>query len=760
MLNYKQIYSACLILFIFISGCSTWENFTTYFNVYYNAKLNFDEAMEDISKNEKDIFEFKEKPVSVTADKALTKVIEKCSAILQYNAESAYFDDALFIIGVAYYYKQNYSKALRKFRELEAVQETDLSLQNKLWIGKTELQLRNFEEGINQLEEVKKLALEEENVEILESAYRTQIAFNFFQENFENAVEIINDFLRNSENDETKAEVAFQLGKIYLEINNLNKAAESFASVMSYSPSIKTEFQSKLELAKTNLMLDDLDKSLEILEQLKTEDKFKPFSDVIFYELGVTYLKQEKLEDAVENFLTVDSMKVLSQKETAGLARLKLGELWEYEYMDYDSAAKYYNKAASSILTADEKSNAISKTTLFRNYKSLTSKIYKNDRQLAYLNYPEEFIKDSIDYEDYLFDLKQDSLENSSSTPTENVSNTDGSRERARDTKIVNPLLPEEKRFKPIKPTISADSLQTLVSKDKFEMGNMFFIELDVPDSAFYYYTDVLENYPERTFTPNVMFALGSYYLTTNDTLKADSIFQYIYDEYQGLKVAEQAANRLGILEFDVETDSSAQYFFDAEKKYLNKNYSEAINSYYFLADKFPESILAPKALYSAGWILENELKNLDSAAVVFDTLNARYDKSLYAKDIFPKLQEYKREMQQRETKALSDDSTKTNDIEKNNKNVSKVKDTKIVKDDSIEEKISINPAAKDSVNTPESLRKQRFLNTAKEELKSDSSDGQLKLNFNEESENINEMPDSTMLPDSLKPNTKQLLKK
>lgn len=749
MLNYKQIYSACLVLFIFISGCSTWENFTTYFNVYYNAKLNFDEAMEDISKNEKDIFEFKEKPVSVTADKALTKVIEKCSAILQFNAESAYFDDALYIIGVAYYYKQNYSKALRKFRELEVVEETDLSLQNKLWIGKTELQLRNFDEGIKQIEEVKKIAAEEENIEILESAYQTQIAFNFFQENYENAVEIINDFLQSSENEETQAEVAFQLGKIYIELGSLDKAAEAFASVVKYAPTIRTEFQSKLELAKTKLELGDYDASLEILKELNTEDKFLRYSDVIVYQLGITYLKQDNLEEAVENFLTVDTMKTLSEKETTGLARLKLGEVWEYEYVDYDSAAKYYNKALYSSLTPDEKSYVSSKTTLLRNYKTLSKNIYKNERQLSYVINPEEFVRDSIDYEDYLFDLKQDSLRNGTDTnPSENVQTP---RERARDPQSINTLQTEEQRLIPVRPVLSEDSLLTLISKDKYDLGNMFFIELNVPDSAYYYYKSVLEDYPERPFTPNVIFALGSYYLTINDTVKADSIFQHIYDEYQGLTVAEQAARRLGILEFDIETDSSAQFYLDAEEKLLDENYEGALKNFYTLADKFPESVLAPKALYSAGWILENELRDVDSAAVVFDTLTTRYEKSLYAKEVSLKLEEYKRQMLQKKLedsvnasiKNGQPDNTQIDSLSENNINN---QPGQLLKENT--------EAVVDSTETPEDNRKAMFLKAEKERL-NDTTGIKLKRRALEDLEDI---PDSTR-SDSLKSKSKPLIK-
>src|SRR3990172_12281500 len=56
----------------------------------------------------------------------------------------------------------------------------------------------------------------------------------------------------------------------------------------------------------------------------------------------------------------------------------------------------------------------------------------------------------------------------------------------------------------------------------------------------------------------------------------------------------------------------------------------------------FPQSLLAPKALYASGWILENELSLYDSAAIVYDTMSVRYPQSEYSLKVRPKLTSYK----------------------------------------------------------------------------------------------------------------------
>ena len=130
-------------------GCSVWENFTAYYNTYFNASAAFEEAEESIIEQKKELFAFKEEKISNSTNELLNKVIEKCSRILQFYEESSYVEDALFMTGKSFYYQQNYAKALRKFRELEVIPDSDLQLENKFWVGKTELQMRNFDEGSN-----------------------------------------------------------------------------------------------------------------------------------------------------------------------------------------------------------------------------------------------------------------------------------------------------------------------------------------------------------------------------------------------------------------------------------------------------------------------------------------------------------------------------------------------------------------------------------------------------------------------------------
>ena len=89
-----------LVILISFSGCSVWNNFTAYFNRYYNAKQKFGEAEESMKlESKKGLFDFKEDQISSKNKALFESVIDKSSKIMQFNKESSFYDDAIFMIG-------------------------------------------------------------------------------------------------------------------------------------------------------------------------------------------------------------------------------------------------------------------------------------------------------------------------------------------------------------------------------------------------------------------------------------------------------------------------------------------------------------------------------------------------------------------------------------------------------------------------------------------------------------------------------------
>ncbi len=222
-----------------------------------------------------------------------------------------------------------------------------------------------------------------------------------------------------------------------------------------------------------------------------------------------------------------------------------------------------------------------------------------------------------------------------------------------------------ERKFpvKPIKSNLSEDSLKSIVVKNQLELGNLFLTEMERFDSAYYYYNYVLTYYPNTIHQANALYALGSYYLNTNQNEKADSLFNIIYENYKNESIVNAAANKLKKPLIDLDYDPAKDIYADAEQELLNNNFESSLEKFYGIYQEYPKSAVAPKALYASGWILENEMDLYDSAAVMYDTLSTRYPQSEYAVNIRPKLNTYKQ--YKTELKKAVEDSLKRIEKEK-----------------------------------------------------------------------------------------------
>ncbi|MFA7420182.1 MAG: tetratricopeptide repeat protein [Melioribacteraceae bacterium] len=723
----KKLFALLPFVFLTIafSGCGVYRNFTTYFNTYYNAKTIFDQVEEDIQKKKVDVFAFRDdlqgnqqlggqpsqyrsgqntgynpnlgmqsggtqygttqygsqqasqagvSMYSGNANQDLTKVIEKCSKILQYEKESSYFPDALFMIGKALYYQQEYSKAQRKFTELAGLGETDYTNENKLWLAKTNLQLRNFDEGLNQLEEVKKNALEDDDEQLFSDAVITKISFLIFREELPKAVIECKEFIASSDDDAMKGLVAYQLGKIYQSLSDEQNALDTYASVLTYGPILEVELRSKLEHARLLKQLSKIEQSEDELSTMRDQGKFKNNLDEINIDLAQIYFETSRAEEAIDLLKDVDT--TYKMLPSSGIASMKLGEVYEFAIRDYDSSYKYYTKAVSSLATKPIKDRANERAGNFDRYFKLKNEMYDLNQKLTYIKDRRLFERDSIDYALAFteFDEENKRIEEANKASGSQLANSQESQEAARrQQEIQQKRLDQQKEIekkrslginepyplkllialgkakKPEMPKEDEKAINSIYAKNLFNQGSLFFSEMDYVDSAFIYFNRILTNYPDSTIIPQTLFSLATYYETKNDTLKADSLYKEIFDKYPKDKLFQVAGEKLGLLKKEdkkVEAkseDPAEPLYVKAEELYYKKNYSEAIDSFKAISKSFPKSKFASKSIYYAGLIYE-EQKNYDSAAVAYSVLAKDFSTDPVARYAIPKYEEYKNE--------------------------------------------------------------------------------------------------------------------
>lgn len=633
-----------LTLILLTPGCSVWTDFTTYFNLYYNTLDLFEQAEIAIDEQRKDPYVLFEPNIPPSANQNLNKVIEKCSKILQFNNESSFVDEALLIIGKSFYYQKNYLKALRKFQELSATQtESELLLENNLWTAMTQIQLKDYEKGLALLRDVRARAEKEDENKIVVKSYIAEIRYLMQNERWDESIKLARLLIKVSDDENVNAVTAFQIAELHSKLEQLEESSLAYAEVSNYSPDYELAFKSQLKYGKSLRQLNREEDALVVFKSLRSEDKYSNTFDLVELELGITFKKMDRFNEAYYQFYLIDTGYVNST--ILGDANYEMAEMFEVDLKNYDSASVYYKNALASPSTAEYLPLIRQKSTLFNKYLDLNSNILKTQKYLDYAANPDLFVQDSLDYilKDSLYkkqlEENQPQQQNLEGGDEGNLRNPNITTTTTNQTQNRSP-----QPIPPVKSNLNSDSLTTLLIKYKFELGNLFFTELHLLDSAYFYYNNILEMNVANRYEGSILFALASYYETIEDKGKADSLFKVVYDNFKNENIVNAAAAKLNLPMIDFNYDPASELFSFAEIELLEKNYSFALTELYKIPVLYPNSEFAPKSLYTAGFTLENYLSQLDSAAVVYDSLIAKYPRSQFASKVNPKVSFYKSE--------------------------------------------------------------------------------------------------------------------
>jgi len=589
-----------------INSCGMWSSFTVYFNRFYNAQKAFEEGEAEIELNaKKAIFAFKEEKLPSKAKKNFDDVIKFSSKILQFNKDSKYVNEAIYMIAKSYYYKGQYNKALRKFIELDKMNHEEYALSAKLWIAKCEMQMRIFDSALEHLEKVKQTALVNENETILFQVYVSEISYLIYREEYFKAITKIEELAEQNLEDEVKSEVTYELGTLYISLENYEKGVAAFELVEEGSPTFEIEFKSKLEYAKAIKHLSREEEALERLNDLRDNTKYEQHWDIIDLEIAQIQLESGEIEVALEIFYAIDTG--YGKSESSGIAAFMQGDIMEHIYLDYDSAKFFYEKVATKKAPSEYKLEARLKVNVLKSRENYNNKIFTSKMGYSYLLDTTLFRQDSIAYAGYTSrrdSAMQVDIELKKSKEAGKPTQKGRRPSRGTGTALKAQFKYEEDSlftYEPKLPLVSVDSVLNQITRNEYELGNLYFTDLLVPDSAYFYYQDIVTNYPTTKYQARALYALGSYYLTLDNKTKADSLFLYVYDNYSSDPIARAAAIRLGISLEELNSDPALDKYYIAETFIEQEEYFDAIEELNSIYKVFPESRYAPKALYSIG---------------------------------------------------------------------------------------------------------------------------------------------------------------
>ncbi len=587
----KKIKFIYILLFssIFFIGCKTYDNFTTYFNTYYNADRLIDESENEFEfqDEKKRVFpkvfisqpnywiqpDTKKSPVvfmdEFVIDKRqlqpvkikLDSVIIKGSKILAKHPNSNYVENTLYLMAKSYFYQSDWINCQVKCSELiDKFPYGDLIPDAHLMIAKTYLIRKKTITGLTILSRCVDVAWLKKRYDILSEAFRLEAEVALRDGRFDDALKPYLQAVAQSDDEEQRAKWQVDLAALLYRIGRYDKALIAFEQVRNFSPDYSGLFESKFYSALSQIRLGNYEIGMETLSELENDGKFEDWKDYVTagrllnYKLSNDDKKFQETEKFADSAFSNSYMIQAIYFEIA---------MMHYDKKEYVDAQKYLAQVR----------NARS------DFYTTANKLYQN--LVAYSQKKNEASKGLQKYS-----ANQD----------------------------LN------------------DSLRLVVSNDAYEFARINEI-LGNQDSAIVYYKYAMDIAPIDSNTRARYVYTYQRVIRDTNPLLADSLFEQIADLYPKTEFGKEAYKKLGYTEFFA-IDTIPELYKSANQMRRNGLYQQSINAYKEIYDKYHSSPYSPKSLYSIGLVYEENLKILDSAIFYYTLLKIEYPDNELVKDI------------------------------------------------------------------------------------------------------------------------------
>ncbi len=593
---------AVLVFLLPVSSCSFfnsvgdavadgYQNTVSYFNSFYNAKRLFDEAEAEIVAAERaaGINGFSVKPVTppVSARQKLSAVIEKCSNILQFYPTSALVDDALLLIGKSYYYQIEYLRAERKFTEfLSRYPESSLNGEVQLWFIRTLVRLDRDDEALALAAVLEAQAKNGGDLKIAAALHDVLGIVAVRSQSYQQAIEEYAEIAALTSDEEFLAWSHFRRGEELVRLERFEEAMGAFRLAAEGTDNNQMKYQAMLGEIRSLRKMGKTDEALQVNRTMLDNYQFIQKVKDLTFERGMTFAAAGDWDEAVADFRQVDT--TAGRSELGAKAAFELGKIYESAFGDYRGARDFYARAGAYPVP-DIINIARSRQSAFTRY------FYLSDAR-----------------------VRVDSVANHFS----------GSLGAAADSATPAETM---KRI---------DSLQALLRLNSYELGELFYMDIEQPDSAVFWYNDAIAGFEDSVRTPRMLYILAELARSYPEKNYADpdSLFRAIMNMYPKSVYAMRAATQLGIPVEMPKSDQGEARYKIAEAKIESGAYDEAVRILKTIIAEHSTSPYAPKSSYALGWLYEHRLAQPDSALRQYTSLLESYASSSYAGVVRPRI--------------------------------------------------------------------------------------------------------------------------
>jgi TolA-binding protein len=323
------LWALCMLL---LTSCA-------YYNTFYNAKKEFKNAEESLAAKP---------PVagpSSSQRELYEKAIKKASKVLAFYPNSKYVDDALFMMGKAYFRMEEYGKARRKFEELLAnYPQSKFRWEARYMLGTIHYYLDDTaraRDALTVLIDAKKKSqwIDDSLFLLGEMAY--------YAGDYMAAVEEFTKIPEDFPKSELRADAMFMTGECYFNLKNYREALTFYQKARAYEVQGERRYQIELRIGECHQRLREYPEALETFEALASSDRY------------VDKLPETRLRISEVHYLMGDTAKAVQEYESiikknpktkeAAWAYYQLGMIHMEDLDNLATAEDYFDKSKSEL---------------------------------------------------------------------------------------------------------------------------------------------------------------------------------------------------------------------------------------------------------------------------------------------------------------------------------------------------------------------------------------------------------------------------
>lgn len=347
-----------------LPGCSTgsplhsrYNNFRAYYNTYYNASQSLEEGERALERSAVTVD--RNQLVSVFPVTASTQTsgpfqdaIDKSAELLRSRATSKWADDALMVIGKAYFYQRNFVGAEQKFRETmaaaELVEDRRLGDEARFWLGRTYASANRFDDGVLVLEE----GLADEGGDRFWRA-RMQLALGELYARAGRWDEAAGT-LREGAPEEGDADIAARafvlLGQVEEHAERWDEAAAAYTEALRRRPDYELSYAAEVGRALVvGIEAGRTDEALAAVRAMRSDDKnYDRRGELALVEARLRAAAGET-QRARSLFRDVLYDEALAGQRVRGETHYRLAELYRDAMGDYVLASAHFDTAATAL---------------------------------------------------------------------------------------------------------------------------------------------------------------------------------------------------------------------------------------------------------------------------------------------------------------------------------------------------------------------------------------------------------------------------